>query len=81
MAHMKVIVGFMHDGRQFNVGEILDVTSKADQLHLIKTGQAIYETYDIVKKEDKQSVKTKELKVDKITKEDNINDLKKKIYR
>lgn len=35
MAQMKVKVDFLHDGRQFKVGDILDVSSKADQQHLI----------------------------------------------
>lgn len=79
MAHMKVIVGFVHDSKQFNVGDILDVSSKTDQLHLVKTGQAIYETYDFVNKEEKTiKVKTKELKVEVETKNEDIDVLKEK---
>jgi len=75
MAQMKVKVDFLHDGRQFKVGDILDVSSKADQQHLIKTGQAIHETYDFVKKEEKQVVQTKELKVEVETKEEEVDDI------
>ena len=78
MANMKVVVGFVHEGKQFNVGDIIGVSSKSDQLHLVKTGQAIYETYDFVEKEEKQVVKTKELKVETDTKQDDINVLRKK---
>jgi hypothetical protein len=70
MANMKVTVGFVHEGRQFKEGDIISVSSKSDQLHLQSTGQAIYETYDFVKKEEKQVVKTKELKVDVETKDE-----------
>ena len=52
MANMKVVVGFMHEGRQFNVGDILSVSSKSDQMHLVQTKQAIYETYDFAHKEE-----------------------------
>jgi hypothetical protein len=78
MAKMKVKVDFLHEGKRFKIGDILDVSSKSDQQHLIKTGQAIYETYDFVKKEEKQVVQTKELKVEVETKEevDNINSLR-----
>jgi len=75
---MKVKVDFLHEGKRFKIGDILDVSSKSDQQHLIKTGQAIYETYDFVKKEEKQVVQTKELKVEVETKEevDDINSLR-----
>ena len=78
MAKMKVKVDFLHEGKRFKIGDILDVSSKSDQQHLIKTGQAIYETYDFVKKEEKQVVQTKELKVEVETKEeiDDINSLR-----
>jgi 3'-phosphoadenosine 5'-phosphosulfate sulfotransferase (PAPS reductase)/FAD synthetase len=79
MANMKVVVEFIHEGRQFRVGDILSVSSKSDQLHLIKTGQAIYETYDFVNKEEKTiKVKTKELKVEVETKEEDIDVLREK---
>ena len=79
MANMKVVVGFMHEGRQFNVGDILSVSSKSDQMHLIQTKQAIYETYDFAHKEEKTSkVKTKELKVEVETKEEDIDVLREK---
>jgi hypothetical protein len=74
MAKMKVKVDFLHEGKRFKIGDILDVSSKSDQQHLIKTGQAIYETYDFVKKEEKQVVQTKELKVEVETKEE-VNDI------
>ena len=70
MAKMKVKVDFLHDGRRFKIGDILDVSSKSDQQHLLKTGQAVLETYDFIKKEEKQVVQTKELKVEVDTKED-----------
>jgi predicted Co/Zn/Cd cation transporter (cation efflux family) len=71
MAQMKVKVGFLHEGRQSKVGEILEISSKSDQQHLINTGQADFETYDFAHKEEKTSkVKTKELKVEVETKEE-----------
>ena len=70
MAKMKVKVDFLHDGRRFKIGDILEVSSKSDQQHLLKTGQAVHETYDFIGKEEKQVVKTKELKVEVDTKED-----------
>tara|TARA_R110000772_G_scaffold102790_1_gene203559 strand:+ start:174 stop:482 length:309 start_codon:yes stop_codon:yes gene_type:complete len=70
MAKMKVKVDFLHDGRRFKIGDILEVSSKSDQQHLLKTGQAVHETYDFIEKEEKQVVKTKELKVEVDTKED-----------
>jgi len=80
MAQMKVKVDFLHEGRQFKVGSILEVPSKSDQQHLIKTGQASLEAYDFFKKEEKQVVQTKELKVKKDTKDDldDINSLRDK---
>ena len=69
MAQMKVKVDFLHEGRRFKIGDILDVSSKSDQQHLVKTGQAIYETYDFFKQE-KKVIKTKELKIEKETKEE-----------
>jgi len=78
MAQMRVKVDFLHEGRQFKVGSILEVSSKSDQQHLIKTGQAVLETYDFFKKEEKQVVQTKELKVEVETKEevDDIDSLR-----
>ena len=38
MAKMKVKVDFLHDGRRFKIGDILEVSSKSDQQHLLKTG-------------------------------------------
>jgi len=75
---MRVKVDFLHEGRQFKVGSILEVSSKSDQQHLIKTGQAVLETYDFFKKEEKQVVQTKELKVEVETKEevDDIDSLR-----
>ena len=78
MANMKVVVGFMHEGRQFNVGDILSVSSKSDQMHLVQTKQAIYETYDFAHKEETSKVKTKELKVEVETKEEDIDVLREK---
>jgi len=75
MAKMKVKVDFLHEGKRFKIGDILDVSSKSDQQHLVKTGQAIYETYDFVKKEEKQVVQTKELKVEVETKEEEVDDI------
>ena len=75
MAKMKVKVDFLHEGKRFKVGNILEVSSKSDQQHLLNTGQAIYETYDFAKKEEKQVVQTKELKVDVETKEEEIDDI------
>tara|TARA_R110001606_G_scaffold394091_1_gene564672 strand:+ start:185 stop:505 length:321 start_codon:yes stop_codon:yes gene_type:complete len=75
MAQMRVKVGFLHEGRQFKVGSILEVSSKSDQQHLIKTGQAVLETYDFFKKEEKQVIQTKELKVEVETKEEEVDDI------
>jgi hypothetical protein len=80
MAQMKVKVDFLHEGRRFKIGDILEVSSKSDQQHLIKTGQASIEAYDFFKKEEKKVIQTKELKVEKDTKDDldDINSLRDK---
>ena len=69
MAKMKVKAAFLHEGRNYNSGELIEVSSRADQQHLLRTGQAEMETLNFFKQE-KKVIKTKELKIEKETKEE-----------
>jgi|TARA_R110000803_G_scaffold67080_1_gene128685 uncharacterized protein YnzC (UPF0291/DUF896 family) len=75
MAKMKVKSAFLHEGRDYKVGDIVEVYSRSDQQHLVRTGQAVMETLNFFKKEEKQVVQTKELKIEKETKEEEISDI------
>jgi len=75
MAQMKVISDFLHENKNYKVGEIIEVYNRNDQQHLIRTGQAVMETLNFKKKEEKQKLQTKELKVEKDTKSNDEDDL------
>jgi hypothetical protein len=75
MAKMKVKSAFLHEGRDYKVGEVVEVYSRSDQQHLLRTGQAVMETLNFPKKEEKQVVQTKELKIEKETKEEEVGDI------
>ncbi len=77
MAKMKVSTAFLHEGRNYNIGELFEVSSRVDQQHLLRTGQAVMETLNFFKQE-KEVIKTKELKIEKETKEEvsNIDSLR-----
>jgi uncharacterized protein YnzC (UPF0291/DUF896 family) len=69
MAKMKVKTAFLHEGRNYKIGDLIEVSSRADQQHLLRTGQAEMETLNFFK-EEKKVIKTKELKIEKETKEE-----------
>jgi hypothetical protein len=70
MAKMKVKTAFLHEGRNYKIGELIEVSSRSDQQHLLRTGQAEMETLNFFKKEEKKIIQTKELKIEKETKEE-----------
>jgi hypothetical protein len=74
MAKLKVKTSFMVGSQMYNVGDIINVENKNDQTHLINSGQAGFETYDFFKKEEKQVIQTKELKVEVQTKEEIVSE-------
>ena len=69
MAKMKVKTAFLHEGRNYKIGDLIEVSSRSDQQHLLRTGQAEMETLNFFKQE-KKVIKTKELKIEKETKEE-----------
>ena len=69
MAKMKVKTAFLHEGRNYKIGDLIEVSSRSDQQHLLRTGQAEMETL-IFFKEEKKVIQTKELKIEKETKEE-----------
>jgi len=77
MAKMKVKSAFLHEGRNYESGDLIEVSSRSDQQHLLRTGQADMETLNFFKQE-KEVIKTKELKIEKETKEEvsNIDSLR-----
>lgn len=77
MAKMKVKTAFLHEGRNYESGDLIEVSSRSDQQHLLRTGQAVMETLNFFKQE-KEVIKTKELKIEKETKEEvsNIDSLR-----
>ena len=77
MAKMKVKTAFLHEGRNYESGDLIEVSSRSDQQHLLRTGQADMETLNFFKQE-KEVIKTKELKIEKETKEEvsNIDSLR-----
>jgi len=77
MAKMKVKTAFLHESRNYESGDLIEVSSRSDQQHLIRTGQAVMETLNFFKQE-KEVIKTKELKIEKETKEEvsNIDSLR-----
>ena len=70
MAKMKVKTAFLHEGRNYESGDLIEVSSRSDQQHLLRTGQAEMETLNFFKKEEKKIIQTKELKIEKKTKEE-----------
>lgn len=74
MAKMKVKTAFLHEGRNYESGDLIEVSSRSDQQHLLRTGQADMETLNFLKKEEKQVIQTKELKIEKKTKEEEVSD-------
>lgn len=70
MAKMKVKTAFLHEGRNYKIGDLIEVSSRSDQQHLLRTGQAEMETLNFFKKEEKKIIQTKELKIEKETKEE-----------
>ena len=80
MRKVRVKNDFADGGRMFRKGEVLDVT-EVTAAHLVKTGQAEFETYPmgVRKKQAKQPEKrvTKDVKSAPETK-DAIEDLRKK---
>ena len=70
MAKMKVKTAFLHEGRNYESGDLIEVSSRSDQQHLLRTGQAEMETLNFFKKEEKKIIQTKELKIEKETKEE-----------
>jgi|TARA_R110000764_G_scaffold112161_1_gene199100 uncharacterized protein YnzC (UPF0291/DUF896 family) len=70
MAKMKVKTAFLHEGRNYESGDLIEVSSRSDQQHLLRTGQADMETLNFFKKEEKKIIQTKELKIEKKTKEE-----------
>jgi|TARA_R110000744_G_scaffold147609_1_gene260554 uncharacterized protein YnzC (UPF0291/DUF896 family) len=69
MAKMKVKTAFLHEGRNYKIGDLIEVSSRSDQQHLLRTGQAEMETLNFFK-EEKKVIQTKELKIEKETKEE-----------
>lgn len=69
MAKMKVKTAFLHEGRNYESGDLIEVSSRSDQQHLLRTGQAEMETLNFFK-EEKKVIQTKELKIEKETKEE-----------
>ena len=74
MAKLKVKTSFMVGSQMYNVGDVINVENKNDKTHLINSGQAEFETYDFFKKEEKQVIQTKELKVEVQTKEEIVSE-------
>jgi hypothetical protein len=37
MAKMKVKTAFLHEGRNYKIGELIEVSSRSDQQHLLRT--------------------------------------------
>ena len=74
MAKLKVKTSFMVGSQMYNVGDVINVENKNDQTHLINSGKAEFETYDFFKKEEKQVIQTKELKVEVQTKEEIVSE-------